>query len=81
MGVTFQTPLSVFRQQHFHIEVAEERLVGYVVIAIAHIAVNHQTIHRTELELRLVLTAFIRPFATGTDGYTQCDHICQFGQP
>ena len=81
VGIAFDAPLTVFGQEYFDIEVTEERLIGYIVIPIAHVAVDNQSIDRLELELRLVLLTAVRAITVRTDSYTEGQHIRQFGEP
>mgnify|MGYP007038250372 CR=1 FL=1 len=47
MGVTLDTPLAVFGQQYLYIQIAEERLVGHVIIQITHITIDEFPVEST----------------------------------
>ena len=81
MGVALQAPLTIFGKQHFDIQIAEEGLVGDIIIAITHITIDKQSINRLQLELRLVFLAGTRSFSFGTNRHTNGEDIGQFGQP
>ena len=81
VGVTFQTPLTIFGKQHFYIQVAEERLIRDIIIPIAHITIDDESIDRLQLELRFVFLTGTGPFSFCTDSYTYSKYIRQFGQP
>ena len=70
VGVTLDTPLTILGDEHLDIKIAKERLVGDIVVAIADVAVDDESIDRMELELRLVLLAAVRAFAVRADGDT-----------
>ena len=79
VGITLDAPLAVFGQQHFHIEVAEERLVGNIVVAIAEVTVDHQPVHRLQLELRLIFLTRTGVALVCSDSHTEGKHVRQFG--
>ena len=81
MRVTLETPLAVLRQQYLYIEVAEERLVGDIVIPIAEVTVDDKPVYRLQLEVRFVLPTHGGSFALRTDSHAEREHIRQFGQP
>ena len=43
VGVGFETQFAILGKHYLRIEVAEERLVGDIIVAVAHITVDNQT--------------------------------------
>ena len=81
VGITLKPQLAVFGQQDLDIQIAEERLVGDIIIAVSHIAVDNQAIYRLKLELRLIFLTRRSAFSVRTDSDTERQYVRQFGEP
>lgn len=63
------------------IEIAEDRLVGDIIVAIAEIAVDEESAEGLNLELRLVLLRSGCPLAVGSDIESEGERIGNLAKP
>lgn len=75
------TELSIASEHIFYIQIAEDRLVGDIVVAIAEIAVDEESAEGLNLELRLVLLRSGCPLAVGSDIESEGERIGNLAEP
>ena len=72
---------SVACEHIFYIQIAEDRLVGDIIVAIAEIAVDEESAQGLNLELRLVLLRSGCPLAVGSDIESEGERIGNLAKP
>ena len=81
MGVAFQSQLAVGREHVLNIEVAENRLIGDVVVSIAKIAVDNESYYRVDFKLDLVFLCRVHGDAIAADIEAHGELIGQLREP
>ena len=81
MGVTLYAQHTVRRNDIFDIQIAEHGTVVQVVVAVAHIAVDEQSVDRLDRDLCLILLLRISALAIGSEIDTESYYVRQFAQP
>ena len=72
---------AVASEHIFYIQIAEDRLVGYIVVAIAEIAVDEESAEGLNLELRLILLRSGCSLAVGSDIESEGERIGNLAKP
>ncbi len=81
VGVAFEAELAVRRKEVLNVQVAEERLISDVIVAVAEVTVDDELVNGLELEDGFVLLRGIRSLAVGTDIEAHSEDIGEFGEP
>ena len=81
MGVTLYAQHAVRGNDIFDIQIAEHGTVVQVVVAVAHVAVDQQSVDRLDRDLCLILLLRIGALAIGSEIDTERNDVRQFAQP
>lgn len=81
MRIGLSAQLAVGRKHILDIEIAEDRLIGDIIVAIAEIAVDNESADGIDFELRLVLLRRIGALAIGSHIESDGELIRKFGKP
>ena len=81
VGVAFQSQLAIGCEHVLDIEVAENGLIGDIVVSITEIAVDNESSDRINFKLGLVFLCCVHGVAIATNIKAYGELIRQFGEP